>query len=186
LGNFQQFGFGLERLGRRWDLRINGHFPISGFPFEGTKHEKKCCFNQFSGECPFIGDFCAVFKQQEFDFTGFDAEVGVYLVKSKSRDFFLYLAAGPYYLSGRFDHNIWGVKARLRPQYSDYFALELSTSYDRVFRNIYQAEIIITLPLYRWFSKRERTCLSHRQIYQPVQRFEIIPLRHHSRWKTNF
>lgn len=172
LGNYQQLGFGIEWLCQTMEFRINGHFP-----FGSRKHEKKCCFNDF------IGDFCATFRREEFAFWGFDSEIGGYL--AKTNHFFLYAGIGPYYLTGKRDHNIWGVKMRLRPQYRDLFAIELSTSYDHVFKNKYQAEIIVTLPLYRIY-KKERLCIPTRQVYQPVHRFEIIPLDHHNDFKANF
>ncbi len=173
-GNFNRLGGGLEILGRRWELHANGYFPIGK-----DEHRHKCVFDDFEG------GFFAIFHQLQFGFWGGDAELGYYPVKS--RNFLLYLGAGPYFLKGKCNFEAWGGKARLRPQFSDYLAAEFSVSYDHIFQTIYQGEIILNLPLYLFYSKKkQRKCISERRIYQPVERFEIIPLKKRRHWETNF
>jgi len=167
VGNYQQLGVGFETLGKRFDFRFNGNIGIQ-------KHMLKCKFE-------FSGDRFSIFRKKEFSFEGFNSEIGSSLVNSKT--FLLYAAAGPYYLS-RDDQRAWGGKARLRPQYKDFLALELSTSYDHIFHAIFQGEIILSLPLYP--SSKRKKCLLNREIYQPVHRFEIIPLKKRCGWETNW
>ena len=88
LGNYNQVGGGLEILGRRWDFHLNGYFPLG-------KHEHNlgCIFDDYEG------DYYAIFNKKEFSFWGGNAELGYYPVKSKN--FLLYLSAGPYLISGK-------------------------------------------------------------------------------------
>ena len=175
LGNYQQIGVGLEILGKRWDLRANGYVPIS------VKQRKlKCVFNQYEG------DYFAIHRQCEFTSYGYNAEVGYYAIRGK--DFFLYAAGGPYYLVRKCHNKTRGGEFRLRPQYKDYLALDFSVSHDNVFGTVYQAQVILYLPLYQ-ISKRinKRPCgLSDQQIYQPIERFEVMPIGRRSCWQTNF
>lgn len=176
LGNYNQVGAGIEMLGARWDLRANVYVP-----FGSTKHKKSCCFNNFDG------DFFICHRRCEFANYAFNAEFGYLFIRTC--DFLFYWAAGPYYLTRRCDDNTLGVKARVRPQYKDYFALDVSYSYDPVYKTVWQAEIILNFPLYQISSSRNqknRCCLSDRQIYQPVERFEVMPLGRRSCWKYNF
>jgi hypothetical protein len=175
LGNYHRLGLGLELLGSRWDFRLNGYVPVGL-----KKHKIKCVFDQY------IGGYVATLRRKEFAFYGFNAEIGVYALKVNN--FFLYVAGGPYFLSKETSNTSWGGKLRVRPQFRDYLALELSTSYDNIFKNIYQAEIIFSLPLYRIIKTRKEnsSCVSDYQFYQPVQRFEIIPIEKRCCWNANF
>jgi hypothetical protein len=171
---YNQIGCGMEILGRRWDFRFNAYVPLE------SKHESRCVFD-------YPGGYFVDFKREEFALGGFNAELGYYFVKSNN--FLLYAAAGPYNLSKNFDLNNWGGRVRLRPQFRDYLALELSVSYDHIFHTIFQGEIIVSVPFYQFYSKRNRigpACIPDRQIYQPVQRFEIIPLKARGKTKKNF
>lgn len=174
-GNYQRLGLGMELLGKRWDFRVNGYLGIQ-------ENELKCVFDQYTG------GYVATFRKDEFSFQGFNGEAGFMAVKSNN--FLLYMAAGPYYLQGKHDMQSWGGRFRFRPQFRDYLALEFSMSHDHIFQTRYQGEIILNLPLYDFFfkkNKKKRKCVSDRQIYQPVERFEIIPLKRRCLgWETNF
>jgi hypothetical protein len=77
----------------------------------------------------------------------------------------------------------------VRPQYKDYLALDFSVSYDQVYKTVYQAEVILYLPLYQLSSKKTRQgpCgMTDRQIYQPIERFEIMPLAKRDCWLYNW
>lgn len=166
LGNYHQFGFGAELLSRKWDARLNVYLP-----FEDKSHSTKCEIR----DCR--GNIFAIFRRVEFDFKGLNAEAGLYMIRGSQ--FRLYGAAGPYYLTGRCAES-WGVKGRMRFQYREFLALEITVSHDDIFKTNYQAEIISSLPLYQLHSKKHKKplrCISERQIYQPVQRFEIIPIK---------
>lgn len=176
IGNYNQLGAGIEVLAARWDLRANVYAP-----FGNSKHRRGCCFTYSDG------DFFICHKKCEFANYGFNAEFGYLLVRTC--DFLLYGAAGPYYLTRRCDDDTVGGKARIRPQYRDYVALEASYSYDSVYRSVWQLEIILNFPIYQISSsrnQRNRCCFSDRQIYQPVERFEVMPLGRRDCWFYNF
>ena len=96
---------------------------------------------------------------------------------SKSTNFQLYTAAGPYYISGDCRKS-WGGRARLRPQYKDVAALEGIVSYDDVFGIIYQVQFIFSIPLYRDpANHRKAPCgIYNREVFQPVERWDILLL----------
>jgi hypothetical protein len=77
---------------------------------------------------------------------------------------------------------------RVRPQYKDYLAFDFSVSHDSVFQTVYQAQIILYLPLYQLSKKgNQRPCnLTDYQIYQPIERYEVMPIGRRSCWQTNF
>jgi hypothetical protein len=174
-GNYNQLGLGLEILGDRLDFRANGYAPI------GTKSRKtKCTFNDYDG------DYYAIKRECEFTSYGFNAEIGYYAVKSA--DFFLYTALGPYYLVRRHHDKTRGGMFRVRPQYKDYLAFDFIVSYDSLFKTVYQAQIVLSLPLYQLSKKgNKRPCnLTDYQIYQSIERYEVMPLGRRCCWQTNF
>ncbi len=173
-GSYHQIGLGLEVLGKRWDLRANGYAPISV-----KKRHSKC-------EHHYGDDFFIIKRQCEFTSYGYNAEIGYYVVRSK--DFFLYAAIGPYYLSRRCLNRTLGGEFRIRPQYKDYFALDFGVSRDSVFGTVFQAQVILYLPLYQLSKNLKKwPCnLSDQQIYQPIERFEVMPLGRRTCWQSNF
>lgn len=174
-GTYNQLGAGLEVLGKRWDFRANGYAPVGV-----RKRKSKCVFDQYEG------GYFAIHKECEFTSYGFNAEVGYYAVRSDN--FFLYTAIGPYYLVRKCHDRTRGGMFRIRPQYKDYLAFEGSISYDSVFKAVYQAQIIFYLPLYQLSKKgNQRPCnLTDYQIYQPIERYEVMPLGKRSCWRRNF
>lgn len=175
-GNYHQLGVGLEILGKRWDFRANGYIPVGH-----KKITTKCVFDDY------IGNFRATQRECEFTSYSYNAEVGYLIVRSNT--FLFYAAAGPYYLSKKSSNRSRGGTARIRPQYKDYIALDLSVSYDKVFKTVYEAAVIVYLPLYQISSKKSRHApcgITDRQVYQPIERFEIMPLGKSCCWKANF
>jgi hypothetical protein len=174
IGYYQQVGCGVEILGRRWDFRGNLYVP-----FGAKTGTKICVYDDYEGDYVITNNLW-----EDVSYT-FSAEVGYMMLRSKYLLF--YLAAGPYYIAGRDCYlNTVGGKARIRPQYKDYIALDLSISHDPLFETIWQAEVIVYFPLYQIGNQRKSRCLSDRQVYQPVERFEVMPLMRESCWKTNF
>lgn len=175
LNEYNQLSLGLEILGRRWDFRANGYFPV------GAKTYQLTCNYQYEG------GYEITHQRHEITTYGFNAEVGWLAVASKN--FLFYTAAGPYYLTRNsccFEP-IRGGRVRVRPQYKDYIALDASYSYDSNFNSIWELTFIIYLPLYQITNQNERPCrLTDRQIYQPIERFEIMPLGNRSCWQTNY
>ncbi|MDE3045277.1 MAG: inverse autotransporter beta domain-containing protein [Verrucomicrobiota bacterium] len=179
LNEYNQIGVGIEILGKRWDFRANGYFPVGAKSFQYT-----CVYDNYEG------NYVITNTRQEITTYGFNAEVGWLAVNSKN--FLLYTAAGPYYLTtkcnGCFNFDtIFGGRVRIRPQYKDYIALDLSFSHDPTFNTIWEATFIISLPLYQIANQNERPCgLTDRQIYQPIERFETMPLGTQSCWTQNY
>lgn len=173
---WNRLGLGMEVLGKRWDFRLNGYFPIGG-----KLHKKKCTFDDFEG------GYYMIQRKYEFMFTGFNAEIGANAVLTKN--WLVYLRAGPYYLNGKCDNKAWGAMLGIRPQFKDYIALDLSVSHDHIFNTVYQGQIIFSLPLYSFNESKKKTgpCgITQRQIYQPVERFDIIPVKRDCCWEQNF
>lgn len=175
LNEYNQLGLGLEILGRRWDFRANGYFPV------GAKTYQLTCTYQYDGGYEITN------QRHEITTYGFNAEVGWLAIASKN--FLFYTAAGPYYLTrnSRCFEPIRGGRVRVRPQYKDYIALDASYAYDSNFNSVWELTFIIYLPLYQITNQNERPCrLTDRQIYQPIERFEIMPLGNRSCWQTNY
>jgi len=173
LGQWHQLGLGVETLGKRWDFRANGYWPLE------DAAKKTCVFDDFSG-----GFFMKTVKF-ESAFAGVNAEVGWKPIRS--RNFQLYAAAGPYYISGDCS-KAWGGRARLRPQYQDVAAIEGIVSYDHIFGVIYQVQVIFSIPLYRDPANHRRApCdIYNREVFQPVERWDIILLDRGSCTFSNF
>jgi hypothetical protein len=177
-GNYNQFGLGLELLGKRWGLHFNGYLPVGR-----SKHGKKVVFDDF------VGDFRAVCQRSEYAFDSFNLGLDFQIVHAGP--FYLFGAVSPYYVCSthRGQHSL-GIKGGIRPQFGDYFAIDLNVTHDSVFGTILQGAAILTIPLYSFSSRKNQKgpCgLTNRQIYQPVQRDEIIKLKKSPCcFKTNF
>lgn len=174
--SFNQIGVGLEVLSRRWDLRANAYIPIGNF-----KHRVNHKFDGYIGPYKYNHSVC------KFTNYGFNLEAGYLAVNQKN--FLFYAATGPYYFSRKSWNKTFGWELRVRPQFRDYLALDLSGSYDHVFQWLFQVTAILYLPLYHISGKNQRPCgITDRQIYQPIERFEVMPLgrrdRYHYNWKT--
>jgi hypothetical protein len=159
LGSFHQIGLGAEVLNKRWEVHAKGRIPVGA-----KSHSRTDVFKDYVGPYRFKS------TRSEFASYVFDINAGYYLVNGKQ--FQLYAAAGPYYLSGQFDKKSWGGQVMLRPQYQDSLYVELTMSHDHVFNTIYQVNVIFSIPLYRFSSrlkdKRGPCGMSNRQIYQPI------------------
>lgn len=173
LSNWFQMGAGVELLGKTCDFRINGYVPLEG---------KKTKVHTFE-----VGEGLYTKRiKYEYPFSGFNAELGWRPVRKK--DFQLYLAAGTYYLSGSgCQKNSWGGTFRVRPQYKDFVAIDVQMSEDSIFKLIYKLQVIFSLPLYRPPKKQKAPCgIYEREIYQPVERYDLINLGRGTCWKSNF
>ena len=135
----------------------------------------------------YLGGYYIIERKEELISWGCNAEIGWLAVNKKS--FFLYAAAGPYYLERKCHGKSWGGEMRIRPQYKDYLALDLSLSYDAFYKTVFQAELIFSIPLYQLNSKKYKQApcgITEREIYQPIQRFEVMSLGNRSCWEFNF
>jgi len=175
IGYYQQIGAGVEILGRNWDIKGNAYVPF------GQKRRIRTSIYD-----DYIGDYFISREDIESVSYSFNAELGFYLINAC--DFSLHLAGGPYYLAhANSCEPTVGGEVRLRPQYKDYLALDLGWRYDNLFKTIWQLEISVTLPLYQIAKRNKCPCgLYDRQIYQPVDRFEVMPLNKRTCWDSNF
>lgn len=167
--DINQIGLGFETLGTRWDLRLNGYIPV------GEKMDTPYS-SEFSQFC---GNNMLLLEKYRLVMTGANAEVGVHFGKSKMFDF--YAAAGPYYFHEKIDckPNLYGGKARLSAKFKQYWILEISDSYDRIFKNRFQAQLTLSIPFgaggkdSSYASENICDALFSRMV-QPVDRQEII------------
>lgn len=175
--NYNQLSVGLESLGKIWDFRINGYLPLG----RTKSHFYHTRFHAFTGNQMIIS------QKRQFALKGFNAELGAHIKKYKN--FVLYGAIGPYYFEAENERS-WGGQGRLFLKAFEYVTLQLSGSYDRIFKGVVQGEVGLT---YRFGEKKEikrRTCCDCEQgsysckkelvvrerALQKVDRFEIIAL----------
>ncbi len=178
IGYFKQIGGGIEILGKRLDFRANVYVPVGG-----KRKMRRCVFDDFEG-----GFFATKDSFESISFA-YNAEIG-WLAIDSSRYLFLYLAGGPYYIAGRkcFDKTLGG-EFRIQPQYKDYIALNAIVSHDPLFHTVYQFEVILHLPLYllsKKIHKKATSGLTARQIYQPVIRYDVMPIGRCTCWMFNW
>lgn len=174
--HYNQVGAGLETLGERLDFRINGYWPVG-------KRSSRWFDTKFSG---FSTHNIRLKEKQEFVMRGANAEVGAHLNnpirKGALNNVDFYTAIGPYYFNGKGKH-FWGGRFRLQGQYKEYLSLEFITSYDKVFKDIYQGQIALNLPIgprqkltkgMAGIDNCSDLVVLKERIQQPVDRFEII------------
>jgi hypothetical protein len=176
IGYYNQVGVGIEILTHRWDFRANAYAP-----FGPRHHIRTTVYDDYEG------DWWAKKRSIESISYSFNAEIGC-LLWENCHCLSLYGAAGPYFIARSVcEGGVVGAEARLRPQYRDYLAVDLSWRYDQLFETIWQVEIIFNLPLYQIAGRNKYPCcISDRQIYQPIQRFEVMPLSKRTCWQSNF
>ncbi|HEY5235269.1 MAG TPA: inverse autotransporter beta domain-containing protein, partial [Rhabdochlamydiaceae bacterium] len=131
--NFNQYGFGLESLGRVWDFRINGYLPF------GKKQSSY--YDTHFGD--FKGHYLYLSQKRVIAFKGANAEAGVHAKVSDNVTF--YAAAGPYVIGHR-ARNAWGGEGRIAFDFTKYVRLEGNASYDRIFKGIVQGQLSINIP----------------------------------------
>lgn len=168
--HYNQIGFGFETLGTRWDLRVNGYFPLNN----------KSTPPYFSRFSEFLGNYMMLFQKYCFPMKGANAEVGAHFGHYRVVD--LYGAVGTYYFTGQNQPHIWGGKVRLTCKFKKYITLELSNSYDKMFKNRFQFNITLTLPFGSgcdvshtdYCNSFDSTDVLLARMVQPVERQEII------------
>jgi hypothetical protein len=166
--HYNQISVGLEALGKLLDFRINGYLPV------GVKTSK--FYNTYFKK--FEGNHAILSRKQEFAMKGSNAEIGFHIHDFK--DVSLYAATGPYYFE-RQGVNAWGGEARFDVTFFDYLRLQLSGSYDNVFKGIVQGEVDVIFPFggKRKIKKRNgyschQEMIVKRRALQRVDRQEII------------
>lgn len=190
--HYNQIGVGLEGFYDRWEMRANGYFPIGSTSHNYDKQLLGSTFKTFQGHYLLINEHYQ--SKQEFAMTGFNAELGAHPLKS-TRNYDLYVAAGPYYFAGKNKH-AWGGMIRAKATGWKYFSLEVGDSYDHLFHNRFHAEVAVSVPLggkklrstKKGSNKALSNCFANNIMFhrasQPAERQEIIVIdkrtRHHT------
>lgn len=177
IGYYNQIGVGLEVLSKYWDFRANAYVPF------GPKQTMQVSVY----DACYTDGYSLTRRSIETLSYSFNAEVGVYLLNLPN-SVSIYLAGGPYFIArAQRNGGVVGGEVRLRPQYKDYLAVDGSWRYDSLFKEIWQVEVSLNLPLYQMREQNRGPCgIPDRQIYQPVQRFEVLPLSLRNCWFSNF
>ncbi len=170
--HYNQVAIGFESLGEIWDFRANGYLPVG-------RQKSSYYHSQFDS---FAGHTMLVSRKREFAMGGINAEAGAHI--DQIQDVPIYLAAGPYYLTGE-GKNAWGGEARISFDFFDYLRFEANTSYDTAFKWIGQAQLSVIIPFGGRKEVRKPQCSScchalamRDRAYQRVDRSEIIPVDH--------
>lgn len=168
-----QIGPGLELVGKRMEYRLNGYFPVG----KKTSRYYGLKFHEFKGYSMFVE------RTQKRALSAIDGEVGVHFVQSTT-DYDLFGGISPYYLWGS-DDSAWGGKARLTGSYKQYITLELSGSYDSIFKGTVQGSIALRVPFGAKLSRKgpclpkpNQDLLQTRAVQSPY-RFEIPMIKKH-------
>ncbi|MBS0648461.1 MAG: inverse autotransporter beta domain-containing protein [Verrucomicrobia bacterium] len=168
-----QVGFGLETLGEIWDFRLNGYIPVG----KKDSHLFHTRFHEFKHNSIILS------SRKEIAMKGGNAEVGAHALRKEN--YKLYAAAGPYYFE-RQGRVAWGGEGRVALTLFDYLRLQVSGSYDKIFRGIFQGEAAFTFSFggkrtikYRKESNFDNSYCSQRRMVleralQRVDRNEII------------
>lgn len=169
--HYNQVSAGLETLGTIWDFRINGYLPIGwkNSPFR-------------TSDVPYFKEHYMLLKRtREFALKGANAEIGAHIDHFRKAP--VYLAAGPYYLTGT-GKTTWGGEFRATVDLFDqYLKLGANTSYDHFFKWIGQGQISLNIPLgaknkvrHKVNQSCSQTVSLNLRAVQSVDRNEIIPV----------
>lgn len=168
--HYNQYSLGLEMLGKRFDVRAAGYLPL-GHKESKYYHTK---FSHFAGNNAFLS------QRREFAMKGINAEVGYHIADRKNTSF--YTAVGPYYFEGKGKNAIGGM-GRVNASFFSHFKVELSGSYDPVFKWIGQGEAGLFVsfgpkikPKKKNSAKSTGCDVLAQRLIQPVDRHEIIVL----------
>ena len=170
--NYNQMGFGIESLGKRWDFRVNAYVPI----------EKNISFDEIYEFGGFSENNMMLSQNYHFSMKGMNANIGVHFGTNKVCDF--YACAGTYFYAGQIGPHIWGGKASFMVRFNKYVTLEVSNSYDIMFLNRFQVQLGFSIPFGTAthepeigdYSCCDTSDLLLSRMTQPVQRQEIIVL----------
>lgn len=160
LGSYNQISVGIESLGKRYDVRMNGYLPL--------------------GKTEFRRRSATSFKR-EWAMSGLDAELAFHVKRFCNGS--ITLAAGPYYLHDSHKDGAGG-KFRLIANFMKYIQLEGDVSWDNIFKTKVQGQFGLSIP----FGPTQDVCkrrgfsccqsLNQRKIaLRDVYRKEIIVIR---------
>ncbi len=170
---FEQLGGGFEILGTKWETRANCYFPIIN-----RNNLYDTSFIGFSAHQ-------ALFSvKRELAFKGFDVSLARTLVQKQY--YTLSSTLGGYMFFADFNKKAEGGLFKLKSNISNYFSLEVQTSYDTLFGGIVQGQVGLSVPFGKKVKARKKdlSCQDKitlaSRIVEPVDRFEIIVTDHHN------
>ncbi len=164
---FEQAGAGFEALGAKWFGRINGYFPIIS---------KNYLYDvEFTG---FNINNALFAVKRDLAFKGFDISLGRNLIQKQYYSLSSTLAG--YMFFADYNKAAKGGLLKLNADISRYFAVEVQTSYDSLFKGIVQGQLALNLPFGKRIKARKKglscsvqNALASR-LTEKVDRFEII------------
>ncbi|NCX96858.1 MAG: hypothetical protein EBX41_10745, partial [Chitinophagia bacterium] len=168
--HYNQYSLGLEMLTKHFDLRASGYLPLG--KKQSSYYRKKFAY--------FEDHYAYINRKREFAMKGASAEMGYHIRDLKKIG--VYGALGPYYFEGHGKNTIGG-QGRINATFLSHIKLELSGSYDPVFKWIGQGEAGLFVsfgPKVR--SRQKNKSLSYssdimaKRLTQHVDRQEIIVL----------
>lgn len=127
---FSVANLGIESLGKKWDFRINGYFPIS----------KSMREDRLDGKVYSDGNLPAItFNEQYYEEigSGADAEIGRYIFSLKKMPVAAYLNG--YYFNIKKTTNITGIGARLNLKPNDWLVVSVNCAYDNYRKDLITA-----------------------------------------------
>ncbi len=164
--SFNQIAGGLESLGKIWDFRLNGYFPVGNT--KGPLYH-----TQFAG---FKDHHMILSSRKDVAMKGGNAEVGAHVTKKAPVG--VYTAGGVYYFTNK-GKNAFGGQGRVVCDFLKYLRLESNVSYDNVFKGIIQGQFSFVVPFGK-LSKKNSGCPSApywaNRKNQRIDRNEIIVL----------
>lgn len=170
--NFWDISPGIEYLGKNWDFRANGYFPIStkSWTEEGWADDFGVYdYNKFSNHEQY-DQWVSVYNYQQAA-TGGDAEVGRKLFKINNILVKGYL--GGYYFDTQDNGNITGGSARITIKSSEYLEFSVNDTYDNQYHNTFMVGARVRLN--DLFSKHPKNTIVEDQdvsvrLLDPVER----------------
>ncbi len=166
--HYNQIGAGFEALWRKWDLRLNGYFPVGR-----VKHRIHEGFWGFKEHAAYFS------KEYEFAMMGGDLELGRELYQHKYFDLHAMLAG--YYFNGDYGKESIGGLFRATSRIANYLTLEGQISYDSLFHFIAQGEVTLTFPFGGYPKTKPKSRSLANRLVESVPRFEIIITKKHDK-----
>lgn len=172
---FQQIGAGIEFLGPRWDVHINGYAP-----YNRQKHSYQTGFVKFQN------NHALIYKKYEVAMSGLDLAAGYWIYDSDC--FGIYSSLGGYYLKGNLHQETCGGLLQTKVRVTDWINISGQVSYDPLFNWNVQGAIFVRLPFGKKLkisTTESRSCKQaldlSRKLATPPERFEIIPTSTHKK-----
>lgn len=122
---FNQLGFGLERLGENWDLRLNGYLPVGS--------TRQSVGDDFVTGTRFAGNSLVLDLQRQYEvaLSGFDLEAGGKIASLGRGDLRGY--GGVYFYGAPGIEDAFGVRGRLEANPNENLRLGLVLQHDPIF-----------------------------------------------------